>query len=260
MILYILSFIRNLMFVETNIFNLKYFFITINKQIIVFFLTCQSDSFILLPFKPVKYFAMEEPQILQEPNISFLKQKCNMLIEKALQLEQEKKDNDLKICRLQEEKEILEEELKEQSTSHTVKIPEQVFVPAFTYEVSEIQPSEQETEQVSPEKVLTMIQSVSMQNDIQPEEENSTGHITIGKKILNFISGILRGNHKNRQEAEERAIREETDKEYLNLKEQEVIIIYEDKSGQKIVRFILLLVSIAVIGVIIYGLMYTLTI
>lgn len=187
---------------------------------------------------------------MQESDIRFLKMKCNMLIEKALQLEEEKKENALKICQLKEEKESLSEELRNRQHSGE-KVPEQSYFdemvenPRIDIEEQKVLPSEQ---------VMAMIQNVN----IQTEEENKV--ISQSGRFESLLTKIVKGIYKGHKGKKEQTLQEESDKEYLDLQKQEVIIIYEDKTGQKIVRLMLLFASLAVIGLGIYGLLYILSI
>ena len=156
---------------------------------------------------------------MQEADIRFLKQKCNMLIEKALQLEQEKKNNELKICRLKEEKKVLEEKLRKQKNTSPEKTKIQVTPqinlmsehkndlseailkedlseqPRQNFEVavrtSDNMVTVRERESVSQETILAMIQRLSTQLDNQPREEIVIRHISTGGKILELASDAI---------------------------------------------------------------------
>lgn len=158
---------------------------------------------------------------MQDADIRFLKRKCNLLIEKALQLEQEKKNNELKICRLKEEKRTLEAALKKASperisfsdmTQQDVEPIRQTSVEESQYDPPEAAAEEENREQlkqrfevavsppgnlsreretVSPETILTMIQSLSAQLDNQPREEIVIRRLSAGGKLLELAADIL---------------------------------------------------------------------
>lgn len=159
----------------------------------------------------------EAHQILQDKNnIKFLKQKCNLLIDKALEIEQAIEAQKNIVNHLQEQKRVLEERLKknpkqpdmqEFGVSDTLMLPAKVNAQNETvqtanyqdaaptdvaaYERGEVSIPYSEYDLISPEKVLTMIQTLSMQLDNQPREEIVVRNLSTGAKAIEAFEGVI---------------------------------------------------------------------
>lgn len=138
-----------------------------------------------------------------EADIRFLKTKCNKLIDKALQLEQELHDKDSIIKQLQENKKALENSIQEQKEKvlqekqlkEYQNIQQSVPENITNFELKEektisedIVNEDAPNYMVTYEKVFEMIQAITTQMDNRPMEEIIVRKITFGGKILELIT------------------------------------------------------------------------
>ncbi len=131
-----------------------------------------------------------------EAEIRFLKMKCNKLIDKALQLENEIRDKDNIIKQLQETKKELQLSIQEQKDKQLQEkqledIKIQTIIPEI---VKDIPPEDKneilitDSNVVTYEKVCEMIQTITAQMDNRPMEEIVVRKITFGGKVLELIT------------------------------------------------------------------------
>ncbi len=154
-----------------------------------------------------------------ETEKKFLKKKCNMLIDRALQLEKEIEERDKKILQLQEKKKTLlekkseipseahaPEQVQESSQIFQHDIPDEseqfVLVPLSSESTDSEASTDSEKSQyknlamqdrgelITSQRIFEMIQTLSTQIDTRPREEIVIRNLSGSAKFMEILSDI----------------------------------------------------------------------